>query len=107
MLVELLHTEGGTRTRTARRANGFSYHYDFRRPSRLTVCGLDDAFSVRFAERLGGSRLVSTLCRLVQDSLSSALPSARTVKGSPTLTPFTSGFPLLTCSNIQVRCVYH
>jgi hypothetical protein len=41
--------EGGTRTRTAFWARGFSYHYSFRYPplfSGLTVCGLDDAFSM-------------------------------------------------------------
>ena len=67
--------EGGTRTRTVFWARGFSYHYNFRylpHFSSLTVCGLDDAFSVHVSlpalfERankpcLGGSRLVSTLC---------------------------------------------
>ena len=44
-----LSAEGGTRTRTAFWARGFSYHYSFRYPplfSGLTVCGLDDAFSM-------------------------------------------------------------
>jgi hypothetical protein len=67
--------EGGTRTRTAFWARGFSYRYSFRYLPiilSLTVCGLDDAFSVHVStpalfdqakkRRLGGSRLVSTLC---------------------------------------------
>src|SRR5262245_8447365 len=67
--------EGGTRTRTAFWARGFSYHYSFRylpSLSSLTVCGLDDAFSMHVSlpalfeqankRCLGGSRLVSTLC---------------------------------------------
>jgi hypothetical protein len=44
-----IYAEGGTRTRTAFWARGFSYHYSFRYPPLLlspTVCGLDDAFSV-------------------------------------------------------------
>jgi hypothetical protein len=69
------NAEGGTRTRTAFWARGFSYHYSFRHLpiiSSLTVCGLDDAFSVHVSlpasfdqankRCLGGSRLVSTLC---------------------------------------------
>jgi hypothetical protein len=69
------NAEGGTRTRTAFWARGFSYHYNFRYLpsfSSPTVCGLDDAFSMHdslpalFEQAnkacLGGSRLVSTLC---------------------------------------------
>jgi hypothetical protein len=69
------NAEGGTRTRTAFWARGFSYHYNFRYLSpfsSLTVCGLDDAFSMHVSLTalfeqankpcLGGSRLVSTLC---------------------------------------------
>jgi hypothetical protein len=70
-----IDAEGGTRTRTAFWARGFSYHYNFRYLppfSSRTVCGLDDAFSVHVSlpalfeqsnkPCLGGSRLVSTLC---------------------------------------------
>jgi hypothetical protein len=43
------NAEGGTRTRTAFWARGFSYRYSFRYLplfSSPTVCGLDDAFSL-------------------------------------------------------------
>jgi hypothetical protein len=43
------NAEGGTRTRTAFWARGFSYHHGFRHLSAFTsfsVCGLDDAFSL-------------------------------------------------------------
>jgi hypothetical protein len=50
--LSIFNAEGGTRTRTAFWARGFSYHYSFRYlpfiPN-LTVCGLDDAFSVHLS----------------------------------------------------------
>jgi hypothetical protein len=73
-----IYAEGGTRTRTAFWARGFSYHYSFRHlPSFWSPFGFDSLWSGRcllracffacFVEQvnkpcLGGSRLVSTLC---------------------------------------------
>ena len=119
--ASVFDAEGGTRTRTAFRPTDFltttafaapadcgirigdcgltdncfvSPQSAFCNPQSNWVCGLDDAFSVHPVRtfRREPSRLYTLLSRCT-DSLSSALPSARSVKGSPTLTPFAPVFP--------------
>jgi hypothetical protein len=98
--------EGGTRTRTAFWARGFSYHYSFRYPplfSGLTVCGLDDAFSmhvlfyaclIRAGEQTMFRREPSRLYTLlVSLALARRCHSADAAKVSPNLTPSTPAFP--------------
>jgi hypothetical protein len=100
------NAEGGTRTRTAFWARGFSYHYNFRYLplfSNPTVCGLDDAFSVHVSLpacfiqtseqtmfRREPSRLYTLLVSL---ALARRCHSADAAKVSPNLTPSTPAFP--------------
>jgi hypothetical protein len=103
---QFIDAEGGTRTRTAFWARGFSYHYSFRYlpsiPS-LTVCGLDDAFSVHVSFcscliqtgeqtmfRREPSRLYTLLASL---ALARRCHAAFAAKVSPNLTPSTPAFP--------------
>jgi hypothetical protein len=97
--------EGGTRTRTAFWARGFSYHYNFRYLpifSSPTVCGLDDAFSVHVSLPVLFEQANKTMFRrepsrlytlLVSLALARRCHSADAAKVSPNLTPSTPAFP--------------
>ena len=70
----------------AARPADFTYHHSFRyhaRSARFVVWTISLPYALR---HLGRSRLVSTLSH-AEHGLSSGLPSARPVKGSPNLTP--------------------
>ena len=70
----------------AARPADFTYHHSFRyhaHSARFVVWTISLPYAVR---HLGRGRLVSTLSHSVH-GLSSGLPSARPVKGSPNLTP--------------------
>src|SRR5215469_14937907 len=92
-LATVLSAEGGIRTRTGFWPRGFSYHYSFRYLLYLqfVVWTMPSPCTIRMFRR-EPSRLY-TLLASYNANLSSALPSALPVKGSPNLTPFTPAFP--------------
>lgn len=74
----------------------YSFHCHAALPRRFGVWTISLPYTSPWGAYLGRGRLVSTLSRRVSKpcaGLSSGLPSARPVKGSPNLTPAHHGFP--------------